>query len=244
MYAGHGYYNDIDSSQSCLGFGEYNGAWYKIYITQPGFLGFNIIPNDSLNDDYDWARANPDGFLTYPDGSKGILEVKSGRAFDVVPLNYRAQVFWYMFVTGLRKAKLVGLFFGSDLREFDIEWNQFEFDAMFNQVLVWRECVLAERQPAWDGAADTFETVKLMNPDLNDGEWVELSDLGVSLSNAQAAFDVADRELNTWKSATLDQMGSAKYGFVEVQGERLVVAQRSLRAGKPVLTVKKGKHNG
>lgn len=193
------------------------------------------------HDDHDWARANPDGFLVYPDGSKGVLEIKTGRAFDEVPLNYRAQVLWYMFVTGLRKAKLVGLFFGSDLREFDIEWNEFEFGAIFGKVLLWRDHVLREVQPAWDGAADTLDTVKLLNPDLDESEWVELNDLGVALSNAQAAFDVAERELNTWKSAVLDQMGSAKYGFVVAQGERIVVAQRSLRAGKPVLTVKKGK---
>lgn len=193
------------------------------------------------HDEFDWARANPDGLLTYPDGSKGILEIKTGRAFDEVPPNYKSQVFWYMWVMGLTKAKLVGLFFGSDLREWDFEFNQFEFDAMFGRVVEWRECVLAEQQPAWDGSASTYETVRQLNTDLDPDEWVELNDLGVALSNAQARFDEADKNLNVWKSAVLDQMGSAKYGFVEVSGERLVVAQRSLRAGKPVLTVKKGK---
>jgi putative phage-type endonuclease len=190
---------------------------------------------------YDWARANPDGFLTYPDGSEGIIEIKTGRAFDEVPLNYRAQVLWYMFVTGLPKAKIVGLFFGSDLREWDIEFDEFEFDAIFGRVLEWRESVLNDVQPSWDGSTSTYETVRSLNPELDETEWVELSDLGVGLSNAQARLDEAEAELNRYKSATLDQMGSAKYGFVEVNGERLVVAQRSLRAGKPVLTVKKGK---
>jgi len=193
------------------------------------------------HDDYEWARANPDGLLTYPDGSKGILEIKTGRAFDEVPPNYRAQVLWYMFVMGLRKGKLVGLFFGSDLREWDIEFDEYEFEAMFGRIQDWRKSVLTEVAPDWDGSASTYETVRVLNPELDPDEWVELSDLGVGLANAQAKFDECEKELNTFKSATLDQMGSAKFGYVEVSGERLVVAQRSLRAGKPVLTVKKGK---
>lgn len=193
------------------------------------------------HDDYEWARANPDGFLTYPDGSEGILEVKTGRAFDEPPANYRAQIFWYMFVTGLRKAKLVGLFFGSDLREWDIVWNQFEFDAMFAGVSRWRDCVLNDVRPDWDGSANTFETVKLLNPDVVDDK-VELGDLGVELVNAQTDADKAYSHLMELKSRTLDAMGAAKTGVVTVDGVgEMVVATRSLRAGNPVLTVKKGK---
>lgn len=192
------------------------------------------------HDEFEWARANPDGFLTYPDGSEGILEVKTGRAFDEVPPNYRAQVFWYMFVTGLRKAKLVGLFFGSDLREFDIEWNQFEFDAMFAGVQRWRDCVVNDVQPDWDGSANTFETLKLLNPDVVD-DAVELGDLGIELFNAQTAADKAYAHLMEMKSRTLDAMGSAKLGLITVGDESQVVATRSIRNGSPVLTVKKGK---
>jgi hypothetical protein len=174
--------------------------------------------------------------LTYPDGSKGIIEIKTGRAFDEPPLNYVTQVLWYMFVTGLRKGKLVGLFFGSDLREWDIEWDENLFSLIFDSALRWRESVLSDVQPDWDGSASTFETVKELNPLLSDSN-VELGDLGLRLADAQAQFDVCNETVTALKSEALSVMADAKFGLLH--GE--VLLQRSLRNGKPVLTVKKGK---
>ena len=195
------------------------------------------------HDDFDWARANPDGILTYPDGSEGILEVKTSRVpFDEVPPHYRAQVLWYCFVMGLKKAKLVALFSGNDLQEFDIEFDEWEFAAMFEAVLRWRDCVLSETKPDWDGSANTFETVKLLNPTVADSG-ADLGDLGVHLQNAQNDFDKAATHLQELKSRTLDAMADAKFGFVEVGGEQYVVCTRAVnRNGVVSLTIKKGKN--
>lgn len=47
--------NEINPYSSLCGtLSEKDGAWFKIYINQPGLLGFTIFPNDSA-DDYDWA---------------------------------------------------------------------------------------------------------------------------------------------------------------------------------------------
>ncbi len=48
---------EINNTFSCLGAGELNAVWYKIMVTDDGYLGFNIIPNDITND-YDWAVFN------------------------------------------------------------------------------------------------------------------------------------------------------------------------------------------
>lgn len=195
------------------------------------------------HDDYDWARANPDGLLIYPDGSQGILEIKTARVpFDEVPLHYRAQVLWYCWVMGLKKAKLVALFSGNDLREFDIEFDEFEFAGIFGAVERWRKHVLDDVKPDWDGSANTLETVKLLNPGVADSG-VDLGDLGIHVQNVQTDFDAAQAKLNEMKSRTLDALGDSKYGFVEVGGEQYVVCTRSVnRNGVVSLTIKKGKN--
>jgi predicted phage-related endonuclease len=195
------------------------------------------------HDEFDWARANPDGLLTYPDGSMGVLEVKTARVpFDEVPLNYRAQVLWYCWVMGLRKAKLVALFSGNDLKEFDIEFDDFEFAGMLSAVERWRKCVLDDVKPDWDGSANTLETVKFMNPGVADSG-VDLGDLGISVQNAQTEFDKAQNHLFEMKSRTLDALGDSKYGFVEVGGEQYVVCTRAVnRNGVVSLSIKKGKN--
>lgn len=195
------------------------------------------------HDEFDWARANPDGILYYPDGSKGILEIKTSRfPFEEVPPHYRAQVLWYCFVMGVTKGKLVALFSGNDLKEFDIEFDQWEFDAMFAAVQRWRECVLTEQKPDWDGSASTYETVKALNTGVADLA-VDLGDLGFHVQNAQSDFDKAAELLQELKSRTLDALGEAKTGFVEVSGEQYVVCTRSVnRNGVVSLTIKKGKN--
>jgi predicted phage-related endonuclease len=195
------------------------------------------------HDDHDWARANPDGLLTYPDGSMGVLEIKTARVpFDEVPLNYRAQVLWYCWVMGLRKAKLVALFSGNDLKEFDIEFDDFEFAGMLSAVERWRKCVLDDVKPEWDGSANTLETVKFLNPGMADSG-VDLGDLGISVQNAQTEFDKAQNHLFEMKSRTLDALGDSKYGFVEVSGEQYVVCTRAVnRNGVVSLSIKKGKN--
>ena len=83
------------------------------------------------NKDEPWMRANPDGLYADKTGEFGIVEVKFSRDYwTQVPQSYRAQVLWYMRVFGIRQAKLVALA-GSSYQEFDIEWDQFEADALF-----------------------------------------------------------------------------------------------------------------
>lgn len=192
---------------------------------------------------FEWARANPDGFLTYPDGTAGILEIKTARVpFEEVPPHYKTQVLWYMWVFGIQKGKLVALFSGNDLQTFDIEWDEFEFQSILSAVKRWRECVQADSKPDWDGSASTYETVKALNTGADDSA-VELGDLGIHLSNAQSDLDKATENLTKLKSITLDNLGSAKYGFVEVNGEQINVAVRSVnKNGIVSLTVKKGKN--
>ena len=67
--------------------------------------------------------------------------------------------------------------------------------------------------------------------------------MGFHVQNAQSDFDKAAELLQELKSRTLDALGEAKTGFVEVSGEQYVVCTRSVnRNGVVSLTIKKGKN--
>lgn len=55
-YTGIGNLDEIFVS-NCLATGENNSVWYIFTVSAPGNLGFNITPNNAL-DDYDWAVYN------------------------------------------------------------------------------------------------------------------------------------------------------------------------------------------
>jgi predicted phage-related endonuclease len=191
----------------------------------------------------DWARANPDALFVDENGELGLIEVKfSGRYWGgEVPANYRAQILWYLGVLGLKKAVLVGLI-DSRFETYEIEFDQFEFEVMLEAAKEFRKALSLQIPPDWDGAANTYETAKLLHPEIENREEEIAQQLGIDLQNTSSEIDALTTKLNELKCRTLDQMGSAKTAVIEVGSDRFVVATRSSRnGGTPYLTVKKGK---
>jgi putative phage-type endonuclease len=186
---------------------------------------------------HDWAHANPDGIIEHPDGTLEILEIKFSRLpfFDGLPLHYKYQVLWYMWVTGIRKGRVVAVA-GGDLVEFDVEWNDFEVESMVSSVRRWIEHVDAGIPPQWDGSKSTYETVRSMSPGISDSS-VELGQLWELLAVAQDRFVEAEAELNKCKSATIAEMQGAKNGTYEGQ---TVLTLTSRAGGLPFIQFKKG----
>ena len=153
-----------------------------------------------------------------------------------VPAHYKAQVLWYMWVLGIRKAKLVALFGGNDIQTFEIAWDDFVAEANVAAVKRWWDCVQEERQPDWDGSTSTYETVRELNPDIDSGKTVDLGQLGVELWKAQDELDKATSFLTELKTRTLDFMGDAKTGVVN---DEVVAVRSSRNGGSPFLTIKK-----
>lgn len=179
-------------------------------------------------------HANPDAIYKCADGSMGVLEIKFAATWwTEVPVSYRKQVLWYMFVLGLRKAKIAVLN-NSTYREFDIEWDQFEVDSMVQEVTrfikYWDEGIM----PDWDGSDSTYETMRLVHNSMEDAE-EDLGDLGMYLSLAYDKFKEAEAHLTEMKSRTLDALGDKKHGVVE--GVR-VVSKQATRMGAPYLIMK------
>ena len=196
----------------------------------------------------EWQIANPDAIYQKPDGTYGVLEVKTARYEEdwqgdrygeyQVPLSYMAQVQWYLQVFGLQEATIVALFSGSKYIEIPITADSFEQEANLARVELFRKHLLEDTQPDFDGANATLETIRKINPDIEDTE-VELGELGVHYFNAVADADKANAHLNEMKSRVISAMGKAKRGLVYT--EHMVSRQAGRGGNPPFLVNKRGK---
>ena len=187
--------------------------------------------------DFSWQRANPDALYRKPDGTWGIIEVKFSRDYwSEVPQHYRAQVLWYMNVFAIQEAVLVALA-GSSYQEFEVEWDSFEATSLIAAAYRFRESVRKEEMPDWDGSNSTFETIRAMNPKIEDGE-EHLDELGVNYFNALTDFEQTEKRLTELKSRVLAAMGGKKKGIV--YGEH-AISLRARGMGNPYIHNEKGK---
>jgi len=191
-----------------------------------------------------YLHANMDGVYKHREtGEWGIIEVKFSRDYwaGEPPIGYRAQVFHYFNVTGFKQGFIVALA-GSSYLEYPIEFDQFEADFISEKVEDFHRRVLELRPPEFDGATSTLDAQRKMNPEI-DGSEVEIAELlGIGLVNIATQIDELTFTLNELKSRTLDQMGKAKVAFIDVDGEKIVVAKRQQRGiGAPYVTIEKGK---
>jgi putative phage-type endonuclease len=188
--------------------------------------------------EFSWQRANPDALYRKPDGSWGIIEVKFSRDYwSEVPQHYRAQVLWYMNVFAIQEAVLVALA-GSSYQEFEVEWDSFEATSLIAAAYRFRESVLKVEMPDWDGSNSTFETIRAMNPKIEDGE-EHLDELGVNYFNALSDYEQTEKRLTELKSRVLKAMAGKKRGIV--YGEH-AISLRARGMGNPYIhNEKKGK---
>jgi len=184
-----------------------------------------------------WMQANPDGVCLDENGEGYILEIKHTATYwDAVPEHYKAQVFWYMNVFKLRKAVFAVVNAGR-YKEYEVLWDDFEWQAILQQVNKFRSYVLDNIQPDWDGSESTYETVRQLSPGIESRD-EELGQLGIELINAQTDFDNAETHLREMKSRVIAALNGAKNGCIDGQ----VVVTLSQRAGGvPYLSIKKAK---
>jgi hypothetical protein len=122
-------------------------------------------------------------------------------------------------------------------KEYEVLWDDFEWQAILQQVNKFRSYVLDNIQPDWDGSESTYETVRQLSPGIEARD-EELGTLGIELLNAQTDFDTAETHLREMKSRVIGALNGAKNGCIDGQ----VVVTLSQRAGNaPYLTIKKAK---
>jgi putative phage-type endonuclease len=189
------------------------------------------------NKEHPWARSNPDGIYQTEDGHFGIVEVKFSRDYWTAPPQaYRAQVLWYMKVFGIRQAKLVALA-GSSYQEYDIEWDEFEAQILWDAAIRFREACLEMKMPYWDGSNSTLETIRALSPGITDTE-VDLDELGMHYINSVTELDKATAKMTELKARVIQAMDGAKRGLIF--GEHWL-SLRSRAGGAPYLHQEKGK---
>lgn len=101
-----------------------------------------------------WQVANPDAIAADENGELVLIEIKTAKWptywKDGVPLNYQAQVQWYMSVFGIARAIVGVLFHGSDYQEFPIEADPFWQETLIAQGFEFLEYVYSDTPPDID----------------------------------------------------------------------------------------------
>lgn len=189
--------------------------------------------------DYEFLHANPDALAQHKEtGEWIVVEIKTSRGtWGETPPHYRAQVLHYMEVLHLKRSVIVAVA-GWNYEERWIDYDEFEAVTQITAATRFWNHLQDMEKPEWDGSKATYEAVRYMNPDIEDDE-VDLGKFGQILLDANKNFGESEALLNEAKSAVLDLMGKAKYGYVMRDGKKWVVAQRQSRGqGKPWLVVK------
>lgn len=198
-----------------------------------------------------WEIANPDAVFRDENGEFGIVEVKTAAYADDwvlpaegvrgdasgVPRYYLTQVQWYLRIMGFKKAVVVALFSGNKYREFDVPADEFQQSADYDLVQEFWQKVQADERPDWDGSTSTYESVRSLNPDIDDTD-VELGPLGHAYVSALDALATAESATTMLKSMILDNMGMAKRGMVD---GKVVVKRQAGRNGAAPYLVKVSK---
>ena len=105
--------------------------------------------------EHPWRQASLDGVLTYQDGHREVLEIKTVGAFAYaawddgrVPINYAMQVLHYMSVTGYPRAQLIALIGNQSIIERTVQRDDEAIAAIEEQVdRFWVRCVEADKEP-------------------------------------------------------------------------------------------------
>jgi putative phage-type endonuclease len=192
------------------------------------------------NIEHPWQHANPDGFYEAADGTKGIIEIKTAMYEEDwangVPKTYMTQIQWYLRVFGYKSGWVVVLFHGNKYAEYPVTFDEFASDSDAALAEVFLNNVRNGTAPEWDGSKSTYETVRILHPQIDPDLTVELGELGVHYFNAVADFAEKEQLVTELKSRILDAMGDAKTGLVY---DEPMVTRQARGSGAPYLVNKR-----
>lgn len=188
-----------------------------------------------------WQIANPDGIYMSENLVQGIIEVKTAQYeddwADGVPRHYETQVQWYLQTFGFKHAYVIALFHGNRYREYEVLASDMAQDFALEQVERFREFLVTETEPDFDGALSTYNTVRALHPEIDPEGSVELGYLGEQYATVKENYTIAEANLNEIKTRILDGMGDAKRGLVHGVWS---FSRQARGTGTPYLTEKRG----
>lgn len=181
-------------------------------------------------------RSNPDGIAIDENGELVLLEVKfAGDNMTSIPLSYDAQMTFYEGNLGIKRGILIACA-GSNYVELPHVFDQFKYDALCQLADNFREYIFNDKMPDFDGAGNTYETLRAMHPEIDSEASEELGELGIHLANAFADLQEIEKKYKELQSRTLDAMGTAKWGTVN---DEAIVYRTARAGGTPYLAWKK-----
>lgn len=173
-----------------------------------------------------WQGGSPDGQLWLLSDSKpvhdkpdALIEVKTARfdfdwgdeGTDEIPVQYRAQILWYLDVFDLQTCHVPVLIAGSEYREYLVSYDGAEVAAMRTAARAFLDTLEAGVMPPIDSHDATYQAVRELHPDLEAVE-VELDDniARPYLLALAACRDAADEKCRT-SAEVITAMGAAQH---------------------------------
>lgn len=201
----------------------------QVLVTKPGL---------------DWAAANLDGFAVrrHGDGPEtAVVEAKSSdkddewgqQGTDEIPAYYAAQVIWAMHLSGARIAYVPIITSHLEFREYVVEYDADLAADIEARCAAFYASLTADVPPPFDDHVATYESLRRVHPDIEDGTEVELDPaVAREFVEATRGLKAATARATGAKSALLDALGRSKRAVCAGQ----VIAQRqNTAAGVPAL---------
>jgi putative phage-type endonuclease len=217
--------------------------------------GLKVRKNNFIlqHDIYDYMYANIDREVILPDGEKAVLEIKTAGSFsksqwqgDKVPMQYMAQVQYYLAITGLQKAYMAVLIGGQEFEWWTIDRNEETIKQIEEAAADFWHCVETGNEPETDGSEDTAKLLMESYTDSNDST-IDLSESDYEKFELRDMLQDQKKEIETDIRAIdnyfKDQIGKAnalaavckdryvKWGF----SKRKQVDEKALAMAYPAL---------
>lgn len=120
--------------------GRYLEPVIRNYYAEKNNCEVKEVPYILQSIDYPWLCGNLDGVAVFPDGSKAIIEIKTGNYFcesdwgdNSCPPQYLVQLMMYEFLTGIHTGYLVSLIAGQLYHCVKVEYNHDVAMAIINK---------------------------------------------------------------------------------------------------------------
>ena len=188
--------------------------------------------------DRPWQVASPDGIVCRRNIARtpdAILECKTANndwewgaeESDEVPPYYRVQAVWTMDVLGLPRTHFAVLTSFMSFRQFTVEYDQAEAEALRGQVAAFMGTLNAGTPPPLDGHDQTYQAVRALHPDIDNTDAEIPTPIAAEFVDAVAAYEAATAAKRAATVKVADLMGTARRAVAD----RVVLATRQTRSG-------------
>lgn len=176
----------------------------------------------------DWCVATPDAICGRGGSELEIVEAKTAADLsewgepgtDAIPVYYLTQVYVAMHVANLNDLPVVRanvpvlggyrLSFSNYVVEYDAEIGA----DLLNRLKAFHDTLDSETPPPLDGTTATYDVVRKLHPDIDQGAEIELTEAeAVEFVNATQALKAAEARDRLARAVVIERMGRAQFAY-------------------------------